>query len=85
MISNLRQLDEALQPLQYNTWFNIFKIWIYAIEAELAIRIGDNSRYEFLKGEIIANFRALPTQAHRNRAAKIFRVRNYLIMMLRTH
>ncbi len=76
MIATLRQLDAALQPLQYNIWFNTFKVWIYAIEAELAIRINDNNRYEFLKGEIITNFRALPTQAQRNRAAKIFRVSN---------
>lgn len=74
MIQNLRQLDAALQPLQHSTWFNIFKIWIYAIEAELSIRMNNNDRYEYLKTEIMANFKALPTQAHRNRAAKIFRV-----------
>jgi len=78
MIATLRELDLSLQPLQNNIWYNTFKIWIYAIEAELSIRINDLNRYELLKREIIINFKALPTQAHKNRAAKIFRVSRYL-------
>ena len=78
MIATLRELDLSLQPLQNNIWYNTFKIWIYAIEAELSIRINDLNRYELLKREIIINFKALPTQAHKNRSAKIFRVSRYL-------
>jgi hypothetical protein len=74
MVQNLRYIDDQLEAIKQTQWYYFFKIWVYAVEAEFALQLKDDKRYDFLMDEINRFDRLLPSELHRNRLAKIFKV-----------
>jgi hypothetical protein len=73
MVQNLRYIDDQLEAIKQTQWYYFFKIWVYAVEAEFALQLKDDKRYDFLMDEINRFDRLLPSELHRNRLAKIFK------------
>ncbi len=74
MIACVRELAESLESIKDTKYYNFFKCWVCAADAEFACNMDDMERYEAKKQEAIEHYHLIASPRLRTRLATLFNV-----------